>query len=39
MYNTPDWYEECRLAMPRYDEELAAERALWRLYDAPGDVA
>lgn len=38
MFNIPDWYEEFKLAMPRYDEALAGERALWKLYDAPGDA-
>ncbi|KAJ9657866.1 hypothetical protein H2198_004062 [Neophaeococcomyces mojaviensis] len=26
----PDWYVEFEHAVPRYDDELAAERALWR---------
>ena len=31
-----DWYEAVKEAMPRYDAELAAERALWQQYDEPG---
>ncbi|KAE8148037.1 kinase-like domain-containing protein [Aspergillus avenaceus] len=32
----PDWYEELRNAIPRYDDELAAERVLWVQLDQPG---
>jgi len=32
----PDWYAEFQRAVTRYDDELAAERALWRQFDQPG---
>ncbi|KAI9742592.1 MAG: hypothetical protein M1818_003733 [Claussenomyces sp. TS43310] len=38
MLNMPDFYKLFTQYVPKYDEELAAERALWRLYDAPGDA-
>lgn len=31
-----EWYKAVKEAIPQYEEELAAERALWRLYDEPG---
>jgi hypothetical protein len=34
--NVPDWYSEFRQAVTRYDDELAAERALWEQFDEPG---
>lgn len=36
-FPSPDWYEMLREAFPvRYDEELEAERVLWRCFDEPG---
>ncbi|OAA61203.1 Protein kinase-like domain protein [Niveomyces insectorum RCEF 264] len=32
----PDWYKAVKEAIPPYDAELAAERALWQQYDEPG---
>lgn len=32
----PDWYAGFELAVTRYDDELTAERALWRQCDQPG---
>ena len=34
--NMPEWYNKLGHIMTRYDEELAAERALWRWCDKPG---
>jgi len=34
----PEFYEMLRQRMPRYDDELAAERVLWRFFDQPLDV-
>ncbi|KIH88779.1 hypothetical protein SPBR_07747 [Sporothrix brasiliensis 5110] len=31
-----DWYTAVKEAIPQYDTELAAERALWQQYDEPG---
>nr|OQO26402.1 hypothetical protein B0A51_05588 [Rachicladosporium sp. CCFEE 5018] len=31
----PDFYEMLRERIPRYDDELAAERALWQSFDQP----
>ncbi|KAL1888327.1 hypothetical protein Cpir12675_006216 [Ceratocystis pirilliformis] len=31
-----EWYKAVKEAIPRYDAELAAERALWQMYDEPG---
>ncbi|CAK7207578.1 hypothetical protein SEUCBS139899_010388 [Sporothrix eucalyptigena] len=31
-----DWYQVVREAMPQYEAELEAERALWQQYDEPG---
>ena len=36
LLNTPDWYVEFEHAVPQYDDELEAERALWRQFDQPG---
>jgi aminoglycoside phosphotransferase (APT) family kinase protein len=36
LINMLDWYEGLGLALTRYDDELAAERALWRQCDEPG---
>jgi aminoglycoside phosphotransferase (APT) family kinase protein len=36
LYDMPGWWEEFKLAVTRYDDELAAERALWRQCDQPG---
>lgn len=36
LYNVPDWYAGLQRVMTRYDDELAAERVLWRLFDEPG---
>jgi len=36
--NMPDWYEQFENAVTRYDDELAAERTLWRPCDQPGTV-
>lgn len=33
-----DWRDQFRSVVKRYDDELAAEQALWRWYDQPGDV-
>jgi Ser/Thr protein kinase RdoA (MazF antagonist) len=37
VYNIPDWYELLGLELTRYDEELVAERVLWKLFDSPID--
>lgn len=34
----PEFYEMLRERIPRYDQELAAERALWRSFDQPLDA-
>lgn len=34
----PEFYEMLRQHIPRYDDELAAERALWRSFDQPLDT-
>lgn len=34
----PGFYEMLRLRIPGYDDELTAERALWRSFDQPLDV-
>lgn len=31
-----DWYTALYDAIPQYDAELVAERALWKQYDEPG---
>jgi hypothetical protein len=36
LLDMPDWYAEFQNAVPRYDDELAAERALWEQFDQPG---
>ncbi|KAB8277029.1 kinase-like domain-containing protein [Aspergillus minisclerotigenes] len=36
LLNIPDWYSEFKNAVPRYDDELATERALWAQLDQPG---
>jgi tRNA A-37 threonylcarbamoyl transferase component Bud32 len=36
LLNMPDWYAEFQRAVTRYDEPLAAERALWQQFDQPG---
>ena len=36
LMDMPDWYAEFQRAVTRYDDELAAERALWRQFDQPG---
>ena len=36
LMNMPDWFEDFRRAVTGYDDELAAERALWRQCDQPG---
>jgi hypothetical protein len=36
LLNMPDWYAEFQRAVARYDDELAAERALRRRFDQPG---
>lgn len=36
LFDMPDWYAEFQNAVPRYDGELAAERALWEQFDQPG---
>jgi hypothetical protein len=36
LMNMPDWYAEFQRAVTRYDDELAAERTLWRRFDLPG---
>ncbi|KAB8209766.1 kinase-like domain-containing protein [Aspergillus parasiticus] len=36
LLNIPDWYTELKNAVPRNDDELAAERALWVRLDQPG---
>lgn len=33
-----DWLERIRSKLPYYEDELMAERLLWRLYDEPGNV-
>ncbi|KAL4946372.1 hypothetical protein BDV06DRAFT_136956 [Aspergillus oleicola] len=33
-----DWYEGLESLLHRYDDELKAERALWRRCDTPGDT-
>ncbi|MCJ1252258.1 hypothetical protein MMC24_000062 [Lignoscripta atroalba] len=38
LLNMPDWYVGFEHAVPSYDDELAAERALWRQLDQPGMV-
>lgn len=38
LLNMPDWYVAFEHVVPRYDDELAAERALWRQLDQPGMV-
>lgn len=35
----PEFYEMLRRHIPQYDEELAAERTLWRNFDQPLDEA
>lgn len=35
LLNIPDCYTEFKNAVPRYDDELAAERALWAQLDQP----
>jgi aminoglycoside phosphotransferase (APT) family kinase protein len=32
----PDWYRQLTLSMTKYQNELAAELALWEQYDQPG---
>jgi hypothetical protein len=36
LYNMPDWYSGFENAVTRYDNELAAEMALWERLDQPG---
>lgn len=36
-YNIPDFYEMIGEQMTRYDDELAAERSMWRIFDQPLD--
>ncbi|KAJ9298953.1 hypothetical protein DTO271G3_3195 [Paecilomyces variotii] len=36
LLNMPDWYAELRSVVARYDDELAAERALWEQFNEPG---
>ena len=36
LLDTPDWYLDFEHAVSRYDDELAAERALWRQLDQTG---
>ena len=36
LMNMPDWFEDFRLAVYGYDDELAAEGALWRQCDLLG---
>jgi tRNA A-37 threonylcarbamoyl transferase component Bud32 len=36
LMDMPDWYAEFQRAVTRYDDELAAERALWWQFDQPG---
>lgn len=36
---SPEFYEMLRRHLPRYDEELVAERTLWRNFDQPLDKA
>ena len=36
LVDMPDWYAEFQSAVTRYDDELAAERALWQQFDQPG---
>lgn len=38
MNNVEDWYTRLKDVMERYDNELLAERTLWRRCDQPGDV-
>ncbi|RJE22680.1 Phosphotransferase enzyme family [Aspergillus sclerotialis] len=38
LFDMPSWYTEFQNAVPRYDDELAAERALWEQFDQPGMV-
>lgn len=38
LFDMPGWYAEFQNAVPRYDDELAAERALWEQFDQPGMV-
>jgi hypothetical protein len=38
LLDMPDWYTEFQRAVTRYDDELAAERALWRQFDQPGSL-
>ena len=36
LMNMPDWFEDFRQAVKSYDDELVAERSLWRQCDLPG---
>lgn len=36
LLDIPDWYAEFQNTVPRYDDELTAERALWEQLDQPG---
>ena len=36
LLNMPDWYAGFQRAVTRYNDELAAERALWQQFDQPG---
>lgn len=35
----PEFYEMLRRHIPRYDEELAVERTVWRNFDQPLDTS
>lgn len=37
-FKVPEWYEKIKLKLPSYEDELMAEKILWRLYDEPGNV-
>ncbi len=39
LLNMPEWYSMFQDAVPRYDAELAAERALWEQFQEPGTAA
>ncbi|PGG99556.1 hypothetical protein AJ79_08493 [Helicocarpus griseus UAMH5409] len=36
-FNIPDWYERLGSIMGKYDDELTAERILWKRCDLPGE--